>query len=50
LQALDAATVLLSPVTWLRRRFAAAQTSQCPPAVLERLSRLTTMAECFEPL
>jgi hypothetical protein len=50
LQALDAATVLLSPVTWLRRRFAAAQTSPCPPAVLERLSRLTTMAECFEPL
>jgi Ser/Thr protein kinase RdoA (MazF antagonist) len=50
LQAFDAATVLLSPVTWLRRRFV--ETSECclRRDVLDRLTELTTLAEKFEPL
>ena len=50
LQAFDAATVLLSPVTWLRRRFVAASESCLRSDVLDRLAQLTTLAEKFEPL
>ena len=50
LTAFDAATVLLSPVTWLRRRFLEVSESCLRPDVLDRLTQLTTLAETFEPL
>ena len=50
LTTLDAATVLLSPVTWLRRRFLEVSESCLRPDVLDRLTQLTTLAETFEPL
>lgn len=50
LQAFDAATVLLSPVTWLRRRFVESSEGCLRRDVLDRLEQLTTLAERFEPL
>ncbi len=50
LQAFDATTVLLSPVTWLRRRFIETSESCLRSDVLERMAQLTTLAEKFEPL
>jgi len=50
LEALDAATVLLSPVTWLRRRFESGDRSPCRDDVLARLNELTEIAEQFRPL
>jgi hypothetical protein len=50
LQALDAATVLLSPVTWLRRLLTEGEFSQCDATIIARLTVLTRVAEQFEPL
>lgn len=50
LQVLDASTTLLSPVTWLRRRFIHAAAECTRGDVLQRLAELTSLAECFEPL
>ena len=50
LQAFDAATVLLSPVTWLRRRVDSGQTAACSEDVIARLTELTDVAEKFRPL
>jgi hypothetical protein len=50
LQAYDASTALLSPVTWLRRRFIDAAADCASPEVLLRLAELTSVAERFEPL
>jgi len=50
LQAYDASTALLSPVTWLRRRFINAAADCTSPEVLLRLAELTSVAEHFEPL
>lgn len=50
LQGFDAATVLLSPVTWLRRRYVESSESCLRRDVLDRLIELTTLAEKFEPL
>lgn len=50
LQAFDASTVLLSPVTWLRRRADSGQTAACPDNVIARLTELTDVAEKFSPL
>ena len=50
LQAVDAATVLLSPVTWLRRRFTTGMCSPVDTSIIARLTELTRVAEQFEPL
>lgn len=50
LRALDASSVLLSPVTWIRRRSAAVGSSRCSPEMLSRLEELTSVAEAFEML
>ena len=50
LQAYDASTALLSPVTWLRRRFFNAEADCTNRDVLQRLAELTMLAERFEPL
>lgn len=50
LQAYDASTALLSPVTWLRRRFIDAAADCTSREVLLRLAELTSVAEHFEPL
>lgn len=50
LQAFDASTVLLSPVTWLRRRAESGETSDCSDDVIARLTELTDVAEKFSPL
>ena len=50
LQAYDASTALLSPVTWLRRRFVDAAADCTRREVLQRLEELTSLAERFEPL
>lgn len=50
LEAFDAATVLLSPVTWLRRRFVNSSAECISRDVLDRLSELTILADGFEPL
>ncbi len=50
LQAYDAATALLSPVTWLRRRFINAAADCTSRDVLLRLAELTSLAERFEPV
>ena len=49
-QALDASTVLLSPVTWLRRRMESGDASNCPDDVNARLSELTDVVSSFRPL
>ncbi len=50
LQALDASTVLLSPVTWLRRRMESGDASNCPDDVIARLTELTDVVRSFRPL
>lgn len=50
LEAFDASTVLLSPVTWLRRRFASGDRAPCRSEILIRLTELTEIAERFRPL
>jgi Ser/Thr protein kinase RdoA (MazF antagonist) len=50
LNTLDAATVLLSPVTWLRRRLESGDQSRCRDDVFVRLTELTEIAEQFRPL
>ncbi len=50
LTAYDAATVLLSPVTWLRRRFTNASSTPIAREVVQRFAELTSLAERFEPL
>jgi len=50
LQAFDASTVLLSPVTWLRRRVNSGETADCSDEVIARLTELTDVAEKFRPL
>jgi hypothetical protein len=50
LDAFDAATVLLSPITWLRRRFESGDQSRCRDDVLVRLTELTEIAGKFQPL
>ena len=50
LQALDASTVLLSPVTWLRRRMESGDLAACADDVIARLTELTDVAERFSPL
>ena len=49
-QTLDASSVLLSPVTWLRRRFESSDPSDYPDDVISRLRELTEMAANFRPL
>jgi hypothetical protein len=48
--AYDASTVLLSPVTWLRRRFTNAGSASVSREVVQRFAELTSVAERFEPL
>lgn len=48
--AYDASTVLLSPVTWLRRRFSNVTSVSVAQEVTQRLAELTFVAERFEPL
>jgi hypothetical protein len=50
LTAYDASTVLLSPVTWLRRRFSNVTSVSVAQEVVQRLAELTFVAERFEPL
>ena len=50
LQVLDASTVLLSPVTWLRRRMESCDTANVSNEVIARLVELTIVAETFNPL
>ena len=50
LQVLDASTVLLSPVTWLRRRMESCDPANCSNDVIARLVELTNVAETFNPL
>ncbi len=50
LAAYDASTVLLSPVTWLRRRFSNVNSASVTQEVHQRLAELTFVAERFEPL
>lgn len=42
---LDASAVLLSPVTWLRRRINSSSTERCPDEVIARLTQLVEVAE-----
>lgn len=50
LQTLDASTVLLSPVTWLRRRLESGDSETSSGDVIARLTELTDVAETFQPL
>jgi hypothetical protein len=50
LQGVDAATVLLSPVTWLRRRLTEGNSLPADITIITRLNELTIVAEQFEPL
>ena len=45
LSVLDAATVLLSPVTWLRRRLESGSVASCSDDVIARLTELVEVAE-----
>ena len=47
MQVLDTTTVLLSPVTWLRRRMESGPAQNCPDKVIARLTELTEVAETF---
>ena len=49
-QALDASTVLLSPVTWLRRRMESCDTTNSSSDVIARLTELTDVVIRFRPL
>lgn len=48
--ALDAASVLLSPVTWLKGRVNAGHPPKWSPEILARLTELTHTAESFQPV
>ncbi|MDA1231280.1 MAG: phosphotransferase, partial [Planctomycetota bacterium] len=50
LQALDAATVLLSPVTWLRRRSESDINLECAGDIIARFTELACVAAGFSPL
>ena len=50
LTAYDASTVLLSPVTWLSRRFSNVTSVSVAQEVAQRFAELTFVAERFEPL
>lgn len=50
LQTFDASTVLLSPVTWLRRRVNSGDDARCRDDIIVRLTELTEVAEKFRPL
>jgi hypothetical protein len=50
IQALDASTVLLSPVTWLRRRMESGDKANFSGDVIDRLTELTDVAGNFRPL
>ena len=50
LQTLDASTVLLSPVTWLRRRMESGDRANSSGDVIARLTELTDVARNFRPL
>ncbi len=50
LQALDASTVLLSPVTWLRRRMESCDKGNSASDVIARLTELTDVVRSFRPL
>lgn len=50
LTAFDASTVLLSPVTWLRRRLTNVTSTSVAEEVAQRFAELTIVAERFEPL
>jgi hypothetical protein len=50
LTAFDASTVLLSPVTWFRRRLANVTSASIAEKVAQRFAELTIVAERFEPL
>lgn len=50
MQVLDATTVLLSPVTWLRRRMDSGSTAACADDVIARLAELADVAETFSLL
>ncbi len=50
LQAFDASTVLLSPVTWLRRRMESVDSTNSSGDVIARLTELTDVAGNFRPL
>ncbi len=50
LRALDASSVLLSPVTWIRRRSGTVGPGSCPPDLLARFEELATIAQAFEPI
>lgn len=49
-QVLDASSVLLSPVTWLRRRLESKDASPSSDEVIARLTELTDIATKFRPL
>ncbi len=49
-QSLDASSVLLSPVTWLRRRMESSDPSPFPDDVIARLRELAEIAANFRPL
>jgi hypothetical protein len=50
LQAVDAATVLLSPVTWFRRRFDQREQIVWSEEMSSRLAELADTVEHFEPV
>lgn len=50
LRALDASTVLLSPVRWLRDHLGTETSHDKCPSVMARIQELTQIAEQFEPL
>lgn len=50
LRALDASSVLLSPLTWIRRRAGAVEREACPAEMLTRFEEVAAIAQAFEPL
>ncbi len=50
LRVLDASSVLLSPVTWIRRRSDTVEQGSCPPEMLLRIEEVAAVAEAFQPL
>lgn len=49
-RAIDASSVLLSPVTWIQRRADSLETGLCTPEVLARFDEVTSIVEAFERL
>jgi hypothetical protein len=47
LRAFDAANVLLSPVTWMRRRYTGVLAGSVDESVCSRFEELVTIAESF---